>query len=53
MKKEYIIILIGILVSIHLNAQPAPEQPSNYLEPDAGTESNPYLISNIANLFMR
>ena len=44
------LLIIGYLVSITLVAQTTPEPPDNYNEIDAGTEQNPYLISNLANL---
>ena len=40
--------LCGMLIAQTGTTQPA--QPSNYLDPDAGTEANPYLISNLTNL---
>ena len=39
------ICLCSMLIS-----QTSLAQPSNYQDPDAGTEANPYLISNLANL---
>ena len=52
LKKAFIIILILLFSNILLaqagTTQPLP--PSNYGTENAGTESNPYLISNLSNL---
>ena len=45
-----ILLLVGLLAAMPIYAQTPAEPPSNFDEPDAGTERNPYLISNIANL---
>ena len=48
--KAILFIAITILCFSFLHSEIIAEQPSNYNDPDAGTESNPYLISNLANL---
>jgi len=52
MKKTiFIIILVtGLFSYISLTAQTIAEPPSNFDDPTAGTEENPFLISNLANL---
>ncbi|MCL2064008.1 MAG: T9SS type A sorting domain-containing protein [Candidatus Cloacimonetes bacterium] len=48
--KTILYIVVTMLCFCFLNAETIAEQPSNYNDPDAGTEANPYLISNLANL---
>ena len=46
-------LLFMLCLTVTLFAQDGTTQaarPSNWLDPDAGTEENPYLISNLANL---
>ena len=47
---KLVFILAILVVSMNIIAQTLPQPPSNYYDPDAGTEANPYLISNLANL---
>ena len=49
-KKIYVLtVLVFILVGF-LHSETQPQKPSNFYAPDAGTEANPYLISNLGNL---
>ena len=52
MKKIFfaLALFLGFIVMMPLYCQTIAIPPSNYDDPDAGTESNPYLISNLANL---
>ena len=55
MKKRHFgiiaLLMIGCLICIFpLHSQTVAEPPSNFDEPNAGTEENPFLISNLANL---
>ena len=50
MKKCIFTILMMLCLCSMLISQTSPAQPSNYHDLDAGTEANPYLISNLANL---
>ena len=49
-KKVYVIIMLVLFLVGFLHSETQPQQPSNYSDSDAGTEANPYLISNLANL---
>ncbi|MBN2829466.1 MAG: T9SS type A sorting domain-containing protein [Candidatus Cloacimonetes bacterium] len=44
----FLIVLIGVAL---LTAEPPATPPSNYDDTDAGTESNPYQIDNLENLY--
>jgi len=49
-KMSLILMILLMILSVTMFAQTVAEPPSNYDEPDAGTEQNPYLIANLANL---
>ena len=48
--KKQCITSIFVLLSISLMGLTIAAHPSNYLEENAGTSENPFLISNLANL---
>ena len=54
LKKKTIAILLISLIAYFtgytLLGETLPEPPSNILDPNAGTEENPFLIANLANL---
>ena len=52
MKKLFFIVLITFMFfTIHnISAETLAERPSNFHDVDAGSENNPFLIANLANL---
>ena len=48
--KQTIIIIFMMLIAVAINCETTAEPPSNYGQENAGTEENPFLISNLANL---
>ena len=44
------LVFILLIMSVSLFAETQPLRPSNWGQSSAGTASNPYLISNLANL---
>jgi hypothetical protein len=48
--KTSILLVIMLFCCAVLLSETVAEPPPNYHEPDAGTENNPFLISNLANL---
>ncbi|MCL2064828.1 MAG: T9SS type A sorting domain-containing protein [Candidatus Cloacimonetes bacterium] len=49
-KKVYVLTVLVFIFVAFLHSETQPQQPSNYSDSDAGSEANPYLISNLANL---
>ena len=45
-----ILLFIGCILVIPLNAETQEERPSNYYDENAGSKENPFLIANLANL---
>ena len=50
LKKLIAVIVLVFVYTCSLYSETQPQRPSNYYAHNAGTEANPYLISNLANL---